>query len=358
MGQGVCERKVSLMYALAFLVVLGIVVLVHEYGHFAAARACGVKVYEFAIGFGPQLFSWKRGETLYAVRALPLGGMCRLAGMDDSDLPEEQMEEDDPRSFLNRPIWQRVLIVVAGPLMNFVLAVVILSVLFSSYGVPMASVVEVFDGSPAEAAGFESGDKIVSIDGKPVASVAGFINTVASSAGKKLIVEALRDGETIIIDVTPIRDAEENIGRVGMSLVEVYSKSGTGAAIVGSLRYTWGIVDTTLASMGAALAGRVKPEVAGPVGIAGMSAQAARAGFPSLMMLVALISTSLGLLNLMPIPFLDGGWVLFLIIEAVRGKPLSPQVEGFLRFIGLALLMLLLVYATVSDISRIMVQRM
>lgn len=346
------------MYALAFLVVVGIVVLVHEFGHLVAAKSCGVKVYEFAIGFGPRLFSWTRGDTLYAVRALPLGGLCRFAGMDDSDAAGEHVGEDDPRSFLNRPVWQRILIVVAGPLMNFLLAIVILSVIFASYGVPMATVVEVFQESPAAAAGFEADDTILSIDGKPVASVAGFINTIASSWGKELKVEVLREGRKIVLEVTPVRDSETNIGRVGMSLMEVPGKTGAGGAILGSFRYTWGIIDTTLTSMGAALSGRVKAEVAGPVGIAGMSAQAARRGFPSLMMLVALISTSLGLLNLMPIPVLDGGWVLLLIVEAARGKPLSPQVEGFLKFVGLALLVLLMIYATVSDISRLVLQRM
>lgn len=346
------------MYALAFLVVVGIVVVVHEFGHLVAAKSCGVKVYEFAIGFGPRLFSWTRGDTLYAVRALPLGGLCRFAGMDDSDIAEEQIDGDDPRSFLNRPVWQRILIVVAGPLMNFLLAIVIFAVIFASYGVPMVTVLEVFEDSPAAAAGFEADDTILSIDGRSVASVDRFILTVASSWGKELDVEVLRDGRKVVLEVTPVRDSEANVGRVGISLREVPGEVGVGGSILGSFRYTLGIVDTTLASMGAALTGRVKAEVAGIVGIAGMSAQAARQGFPSLMMLVALISTSLGLLNLMPIPVLDGGWVLLLTIEAVRGKPLSPQVEGFLKFVGLALLVLLMVYATVSDISRIVLQRM
>lgn len=344
------------MYALAFIVVVGLVVLVHELGHFGAARLCGVRVYEFAFGFGPRLFARQVGQTLYAVRALPLGGMCRLAGMDDSELAEEQADPDDPASFVNRPFWQRILIVAAGPLMNFVLAVAILTGLFSAYGVPMATVVDVVDASPAEVAGFRAGDTIVSVNGRPVASVAGFVNTISASWGRRMDVEVQRDGQRETLYVVPDYDAQVRVGRIGVRLTESPVRAGTRGTVGGALRYTWGVVDTTVTSLWAVLSGRTKPEVSGPLGIAGMSAQAAQQGLPSLMMFIALISTSLGLLNLMPVPILDGGWILLLALEAVRGRPLSPQIEEALKFVGLALLMLLMVYATVSDISRLVVR--
>ncbi|HBK59398.1 MAG TPA: RIP metalloprotease RseP [Firmicutes bacterium] len=344
------------MYALAFIVVVGLVVLVHELGHFGAARLCGVRVYEFAFGFGPRLFARQVGQTLYAVRALPLGGMCRLAGMDDSELAEEQADPDDPASFVNRPFWQRILIVAAGPLMNFVLAVAILTGLFSAYGVPMATVVDVVDASPAEVAGFRAGDTIVSVNGRPVASVAGFVNTISASWGRRMDVEVQRDGQRETLYVVPDYDAQVRVGRIGVRLTESPVRAETRGTVGGALRYTWGVVDTTVTSLWAVLSGRTKPEVSGPLGIAGMSAQAAQQGLPSLMMFIALISTSLGLLNLMPVPILDGGWILLLALEAVRGRPLSPQIEEALKFVGLALLMLLMVYATVSDISRLVVR--
>ena len=346
------------MYALAFIVVVGLVVLVHELGHFAAARLAGVRVYEFAVGFGPRLFAKRVGETLYAVRALPLGGMCRFAGMDDSDLPGEQVDPDDPASFVNRPFWQRILVVAAGPLMNFVLAVIILTGLFSVYGVPMAGIVDVLDSSPAQEAGFEVGDTIISINGRPVASVAGFVNSVSTSWGRRLDVEIQRDGERHILQVVPEYDAEAGVGRIGVRLTESPVRSEVRGTLGGAIRYTWGVIDTTITSLWAALSGRAKPEVSGPLGIAGMSAQAAQQGLPSLLMFIALISTSLGLLNLMPVPVLDGGWIVLLAVEAIRGKKLSTQVEEALRFVGLALLMLLMVYATVSDISRLIVRDM
>lgn len=346
------------MYALSFIVVLGIVVFVHELGHFVAARLSGVRVYEFALGFGPRLWSRQVGDTIYAIRVLPLGGMCRLAGMDDSELGDEKVGPNDPSSFQNKPIWKKIFIVVAGPLMNFVLAVAILMGLFGVYGVPMATVTKVFDDSPAERAGFVEGDTIFSVNGKPVAGVAGFVSAVSTNWDRSVDVEVLRDHEHVIVTVVPQYDEEAEVGRIGVGLSESPVKGGVRGTAGEAVAYTFGVVDTTLSMLGAALTGRAKADVSGPIGIAGMSAQAARAGFPSLMMLVALISISLGLLNLMPVPVLDGGWVLLLLIEAIKGRPLSPEFEGALRFIGVALLVLLMVYATVSDISRLIVHRL
>ncbi|MEA4882151.1 MAG: RIP metalloprotease RseP [Clostridia bacterium] len=341
------------MYALAFMVVIGLVVFVHELGHFLAARASGVRVYEFALGFGPRILSKRVGETLYAVRALPLGGMCRFAGMDDTDMPGEKSDDDDPRSFVNRPFIQRIFIVIAGPLMNFLLAVVVFSALFGVYGVPTATVAEVLQGTPASEAGFAPNDTILAVDGAPVASVAGFVNTVAANWNRSLTVDVRRDGERMSLQVVPAYDPEVKVGRIGVKLSEVPVRTGPAGSVSGALRYTWGIVNTSVVSMKAMISGRAKPDVSGPIGIATMSAQAARAGFSSLMMLVALISTSLGLLNLMPVPILDGGWVVLLAIEQLRGRPLSEGVEGGLKLAGLVLLFALMVYATVGDISRL-----
>ena len=346
------------MYALSFIVVLGVVVFVHELGHFLAARLSGAGVIEFALGFGPRIWSRQRGETLYSIRLLPLGGMCRLVGQDDAEASDRKASARDPKSFQNKPIWKRVFIVAAGPIMNFVLAVVILAVLFGAYGVPMAGIAHVVPDTPAERAGFLAGDTILTVNGKPVAGVGGFVGAISTSWDRPVSVAILRDGSRVDLTVVPEYDAESKVGKIGVGLSETLVKGGTRGTLVEAVAFTYGTVNTTLSMLVATITGRGKADVSGPIGIAGLSAQAARAGLPSLMMLIALISISLGLLNLMPIPILDGGWILLLLVEGIKGSPLKPEFEGFLRFVGLALLVLLMVYATVSDISRLLVERL
>ncbi len=346
------------MYALSFLVVLGVVVFVHELGHFLAARISGVGVPEFSLGFGPKIWSMQRGETLYSIRVLPLGGMCRLAGQDDAEAADKKASVRNPKSFQNKPIWKRIFIVAAGPIMNFVLAIVILTVLFGAYGVPMASISHVVPDSPAQRAGFSAGDTILTVNGKPTAGIGGFVGAISTNWDRPVNVAVLRGGEQVEVTVVPEYDAESQVGKIGVGLSEAPVKGGVRGTVAEALAYTYGTVNTTVSMLVAAFTGRASADVSGPIGIAGMSAQAARAGLPSLMMLIALISISLGLLNLMPVPILDGGWVLLLAVEGIKGSPLKPEFEGFLRFVGLALLVLLMVYATVSDISRLLVQRL
>jgi regulator of sigma E protease len=344
------------VHAIAFLVVIGIVVFAHELGHYLAGRLAGVRIYEFALGFGPRVASKKIGETVYAIRAFPLGGMTRFAGMAEGLDSEGREGRDDPRGFARQPFVSKAFIIAAGPLMNFLLAVIILTALFAAQGVPVASVATVLPDSPAAEAGLRPRDMIRAINGRPVASVGGFISTVSSSWGKELRLRVEREGQTVEVSVIPRYDAEAGMGRIGVTLMETPEHSGLAGTVTGAARYTWGLVDTTISSVGAMLTGRLKPEVSGPIGIADISAQAARAGFSSLLMLIALLSTSLGLLNLMPIPILDGGWLVLLALEAARGKPLTPEVENMARLVGLALIVLLLVYATVNDISRLVGQ--
>ena len=310
------------------------------------------------MGFGPKIWSVKRGETVYSIRLLPLGGMCRLVGLDDEEGADRKASARNPKSFHGKPIWKRIFIVTAGPIMNFVLAVVILIVLFGAYGVPMASITEVFSDSPAQRAGFAAGDTILTVNGKPVAGVAGFVSAVSTSWDRPVEVEVLRGQTRVSITVVPEYDPDAQVGRIGVGLAERPVKGGVRGTAAEAVAYTIGVVDSTVSMLIAALTGRAEADVSGPLGIAGMSAQAARAGIASLAMLIALISISLGLVNLMPVPILDGGWVLLLVLEGIKGSPLQPEFEGVLRFVGLALLVLLMVYATVSDISRMIVPRL
>lgn len=346
------------MYALSFIVVLGVVVFVHELGHFLAARLSGVGVPEFALGFGPKIWSAQRGETLYSIRLLPLGGMCRLAGQDDAEAADKAASARNPKSFQNKPIWKRVFIVAAGPIMNFVLAVAILTVLFGAYGVPMASIAHVEPGGPAERAGFSAGDTILAVNGTPATGVSGFINAISTSWDRSVSVGILRDEERVDLTVVPEYDDEAKVGRIGVGLSETFVKGGARGPLVEALAYTYGSVTNTIMMLAATFTGRAKADVSGPIGIGVLSAQAARAGLANFMMLIALVSISLGLLNLMPVPILDGGWVLLLLVEGIKGSPLKPEFEGFLRFMGLALLVLLMVYATVSDVYRLVIPRL
>lgn len=353
MGQTVRQRKVSRLYALAFILVIGICVFVHELGHYLAGRLAGVKIYEFAIGFGPRIVSKKVGETIYAIRALPLGGLTSFAGMDDAEYEDHDNDPDDPRNFNNKSFLAKAFIVIAGPLMNFVLAILILTVLFANYGVPKVEVAEVLVNSPAEQCGLLAGDIIEAVDGKPLAGTSGFIALVSSNWDKSLQLDVVRDGEHVPLTVTPAYSETEKVGRIGAKLMEAPVKSTSSGSFVGAARYTQGIIDVTLRSFQAMFAGKAKMDVSGPIGIADMSAQAAKAGFPNLMMLVALLSVSLGIMNLMPVPILDGGWVVLLAIESLRGKPLSDEFKAGARLVGMALLLILVIYATVSDIGRL-----
>ncbi|MCK9221094.1 MAG: RIP metalloprotease RseP [Limnochordia bacterium] len=338
--------------AVAFVVVFGLLVFFHEFGHFILAKLNGVMVYEFALGFGPKLWSRKRKETLYALRAIPLGGFVRIAGMD------EELGEDGEtpvpiapgRSFEDKGYLQKLSIIAAGPLMNFVLTVLIMVALVSSVSEWPPLVTYVEPGYPAYEAGLKEGDRIVSIDGKKITEEGQVGQFIAQKGEQPLIFRVEREDRFIELEVVP-RSFEGQM-KIGIHYAERL-RTDFLHAISSGFKVTWELIRLTIWGIGQMITGRMEADVAGPVGIITMTGEYAQQGIAALLWFTALLSVNLGLFNLLPIPVLDGGHLLFITIERIRGRKLDPKYQNVAMLVGLFLLVLLMIYATVSDIGRI-----
>jgi regulator of sigma E protease len=359
-------------YVVPFLFVLTVVVFFHELGHFLVARWCGVKVLVFSIGFGPELigFNDRRG-TRWKLAAIPLGGYVKFFGDDNAaSVPDQEtishMSEGEKRdSFFYKPVAQRAAIVVAGPLANFVLAIAIFAAVFTFYGkqATPARVDTVQPASAAQAAGFQQGDLIVSINGRKIETFTDMQRLVSASAGDALQVEVDRGGVRTTLRATPklteIKDNFGNVHRIGVLGI-------TGAreppvpvnpltAVKLGVEETWFVVERTLSYIGGVVVGRESADqLGGPIRIAQVSGQVATAGFVALIHLAAVLSISIGLLNLFPIPLLDGGHLLFYAIEAIRGQPLSERAQEYGFRFGLAVVLLLMLFATYNDLLHLL----
>jgi len=422
--------------ALAFVFALGVIIFVHEAGHFLAARGFGMRVLAFALGFGKRIWGFERGGTEFKLCAFPLGGYVKLA----SEEPGET--SDDPRDFLNRPRWQRIAVYLAGPFANAVLSVAVITGLFvvgvdvpalqsipaeigtietgspgeaaglqpgdrviaidgkevdrwqdvafavmTSIGKPLAFEVErggerletrvtpvkpadfdfgdagifpkvlprvgaVVAGSPAEAGGLERGDELVAVDGQPLASPAAFVEYIEARSGTPVVVTLGRDGDRVERTVVPAPDAAGK-GKIGVQLT-VSQRFPLGRAFVESLRFNYGVAQQSLAVVGKIFTREVaaKSALAGPIEIAAQSGAAARSGFKSLLYLMGVISLSVGLLNLFPIPILDGGQIVVLLVESVLRRDLSLAVKERIAQVGLALIVMLMVTVLWFDVSK------
>ncbi len=348
-------------FTVPFFVLLGILIFVHELGHFLVAKRLGIRVLKFSLGFGPAILSRRRGETEYAVSAIPLGGYVKLFGEDpDEELPPE----DAVGSFSARPVWHRIATVVAGPTMNFLLAVAVFALL-SVLGTPVLQPVvgETTSGMPAEAAGVRSGDRIEAVNGVAVDSWEAMAEAISGSAAEEIELRILRDAELLTVPIKPVRRTSrtllgETVDRpmIGISpagTVEVQRHALWMAPWIGvreAGRWTW----TTVEILGKMLMGRVSPRnLGGPIAIAQMAGETAQAGLVSFLFLVAVLSVNLGVLNLLPIPVLDGGHILFFGIEAVRGRAVSIRHREIAQQVGLAILILLMVYVIYNDVTRL-----
>jgi regulator of sigma E protease len=361
-----------------FLFVLTLVVFFHELGHFIVARWCGVRVLVFSIGFGPELlgFNDRRG-TRWKICAIPLGGYVKFFGDDNAaSVPDQaalasMSEEERRHSFVHQPVGRRAAIVVAGPLANFLLAIAIFAGLFMLFGKPSTSarVDAVQPGSAAEAAGFQPGDLVVSINGREIDSFADMQQIVSTNAGETLVFEVQRAGKLITLKATPtlkeVKDRFGNVHRQGiLGITRSPSPDDTHFQPVGpvkavelGLQRTWFVVERTLSYIGGVVSGReAADQLGGPIRIAQVSGQVASEGFPSLLSLAAVLSVSIGLLNLFPVPLLDGGHLLFYAIEGLRGKPLSERAQEVGFRIGLAIVVMLMIFATYNDILHLAAQ--
>ena len=421
---------------LAFVFALGVIIFVHEAGHLLVAKLFDVRVLTFSLGFGTRLWGFKRGETEYRVSAIPLGGYVRLGG----ENPEEA--SGDPREFLSKPRWQRILVYLAGPAMNIVLAILIFAgvfmvgiempnlpevpalvggveegssaaaaglrrgdeivavngdevdswqevafVLFTSPEKPVRldverdgetfaatvtparvpreeagdwagmmpsvrpRVTQIFEGSPADAAGFRPGDEIRAVDGQPIVDNLAFVAAIEKRAGQRVAVEVVRDGRPLTLEVVPRDDGGR--GRIGVG-IGIFQRYGPARALVESVRYNIYIVRETFRVIGKIFSRELsaKGALAGPIEIAAQSGQAARTGFKTLLHLMGFISVSIAILNLMPIPILDGGQIAILLIEGVMRRDLSLRFKELVSQVGFVMILLLMAMVLYFDLSK------
>ena len=362
-------------YVVPFLFVLTIVVFFHELGHFLVARWAGVKVLTFSIGFGPELVGFNdRHGTRWKVSAIPLGGYVKFFGDDtEASTPSTETlaamsDEERQGSFHHKKVGPRAAIVAAGPIANFILAIVIFTCLFTFFGKPSttAQVDKIEAGSAAAAAGFQVGDVVTAIDGKAIGSFSDMQRIVSVRGGDKLAFTIKRGDSIIQLQATPeqreVKDPFGNSHRQGILGITRSTAPGEtltervdpATALWLGVKETWFVIDRTLAYIGGVFTGReAASQVGGPLGIARISGQVATIGLAALIHLAAVLSISIGLLNLFPVPLLDGGHLLFYAVEAVRGRPLSERAQEMGFRIGLALVLMLMVFATYNDILHL-----
>ncbi|NLM40808.1 MAG: RIP metalloprotease RseP [Firmicutes bacterium] len=334
----------------AFVVIFGTIVLVHELGHFLAAKAAGIRVYEFAIGFGPALVSTTRKGTKYSLRIVPLGGFVKMAGMDEPVDYHEDVPDDDPESFQSKSLPWRLGTIAAGPFMNFVLAIALFVLYFMLVSVPpMVTTVE--PNSPAHRAGLLPGDLFISVDGQPVAEADEVVRLIQGAAEREMEIVVRRQGS--LVTLTAVPDAANGQGWLGVAISEAKPRYPFLTSVRAGAVQTWRLTTQLIGEIGRMISGRQPVEISGPIGIVQIVGETARHGVPQLLILAVILNVNLGLLNLLPVPVLDGGWLLILVLEAVRGKPLRPETRGIAQFVGLALLIALMLFATFKDLTRI-----
>jgi regulator of sigma E protease len=350
---------------LSFIIVLGLLIFVHEFGHFLFAKLFGVRVLKFSLGFGPKVYGRKYGDTEYLLSAFPLGGYVKMTGENKED---EVSFTEQPYSFSHKPIWKRFLIVLAGPAFNLVFAVVVFFAIFAIAGLPVpkagTEIGAITQHSPAEAAGLKAGDIIVSINSEKTADWNDVSRLIRESEGNPVKVVITRKGEEIEIVGQPEKQEVKNIfGEVveerfmlgiSRSSEVTYEKASIPEAFVAGLSQTWTFIYLTVMGI-IKIIQQVVPasELGGPILIAQMAGQQMEAGWINLAYFIGLLSVNLGILNLFPIPILDGGHLVLYSLEAVRGKPLEPKTLEKLQQIGLLLLGSLMIFVFYNDIVRI-----
>lgn len=332
-------------------VAFGAMIFFHELGHFLIAKWSRVTVHAFALGFGPRLFSFRRGETVYSLNLLPFGGFVKMAGEDFEDVAL------DEGSFRDQPVWRRIAIVAAGPIMNLFLAIAILSLVAMTYGVPVGVTNQVgtlVPGWPAQQVGLKPGDIIVAIDGTPTPDGREVVEIIHRSAGKPLVLTVQRGTEQFPVRVTPRLDPNQNIGLIGFSPTPIRQRLNPAGAVISGVSQTGEmLVRLVGAIVNLIQVGQLFGNLGGPVAAASALAQAARTGFENFLYMSAFLSVVIGLFNLFPFPALDGGRLAFLLVEAVRRRRVDPRREGYIHLVGFALLILLLLVLTYKDIQRL-----
>ena len=347
---------------MSFVIVLGVLIFFHELGHFLVARLFGVGVEKFSLGFGPRLVGWKRGITDYRLSLVPLGGYVKMVGEE----PDEQLAPElIPLSFTHKHVLKRILIVFAGPFFNVLLAVLIFWVIAFSSGVLILkpSIGSVKEGSPAQLSGFRPGDLVTAIDGDPVDTWEAMADRIGRSEGRVLAITVDRPEGSLVLKVAPELARTRNLlgEEIKRYVIGIGTAGDTRSRQLGlfeaageSLRQTYGVIELMVVIVAKLLTGGIPIDtVGGPIMIAQMAGDQAKAGIASLFQFIAVISVNLAVINLLPIPVLDGGHLLFFVIEAVKGRPVSLKVREVAQQVGMVLLAMLMILVFYNDITRL-----
>ena len=349
--------------AIAVIIVFGLMVFIHEWGHFIVARKSGMKVLEFAFGIGPKLIGIQGKETLYSIRIFPLGGFCRF-------LSVEELEEYDPaereelrsKCFESKPIWKRMLVIAAGPTMNFVLGALLFVVLFAWFGVPTATnenvIGNIIPDKPAAQAGLEAGDRILAVNEVQTPDWVAVTEQIHSKPNQKITfrVEKANTKQIITVDITPEYDEQSGRGLIGIT-PQVYNQR---VSVLKSAQYglqqTVEFTRLVLVYIIQMITGKMPVDLSGPVAVVQVIGEGARQGLSNLLSLTGILSIQFGILNLLPIPALDGGQLAVLTYEGIRRRPMNPEKEGWIQLTGFALLMALMIAVTYKDIVNLIMK--
>ena len=328
--------------AILAIILFCVMIFPHELGHYIAAKRLGVKVNEFAFGMGPVIWKKQKGETLHSIRLFPIGGFCSMEGEDE--------DSDEPRAFNNKKPWQKIIILAAGSFMNVLCAILIMSIVVGVLGFTTTTIDTVSEGSPAETAGIMAGDEITAIDGQPIEAWTDVYAAIASAEGGQIIMTVQRDGRTLEAAVTPEQTQD------GAYLIGITSRVSHNPfrAVAEGAKSTWNITVSMFQTLSQLFTGQLGADsLSGPVGMVQMVSQTTQYGWWYYGFLTALICINLAIINMLPLPALDGGRIIFVIISMITGRPVSQKVEGTVHFVGIMLLFGLMAYVTFNDITRI-----
>ena len=341
---------------IAFIFVFSILVFFHEFGHFIAAKTFGVRVYKFAFGFGPKIFGFIKNQTEYIICLIPLGGFVKMAGeIGQEEVKDTSEKAPEEQRFDKKSLGIRALIISLGPFMNIIVSIIIFSLIFFVNGIPITTnnVDTVIKNGSADQAGILPGDKIIAINSKKIDNSNEITKIINKSSGEILKLTLDRDGENIDILVTPQYDVNYKKGLIGITFKISIKKINIFYAFLKGLAITGNIIKLIFSNVIEMISGKVPIEIAGPLGIAQMTGEAVKLGFLNLLYFTAILSIFIGLFNLLPIPILDGGYIIILTIEKIRGKPLEIEKINFMYLIGISLMIVIFVIATYKDILRI-----
>ncbi|RNC63081.1 MAG: putative zinc metalloprotease [Candidatus Dichloromethanomonas elyunquensis] len=348
---------------LSIILVFGLMVMVHELGHFLVAKRSGIKILEFAFGIGPKVFGIKGKETLYSIRIFPLGGFVRF-------LSAEEIEDDDDdvisrqellsRSFESKSIWKKMSVIVAGPLMNFILGAVLFIMVFAWFGVPVASsdniIGSTMENKPASLAGLAAGDRILAVNGITTPDWTAVTEQIHSRPGEKVSfkIEKAQTKQVVTMDITPEYDPQSGRGLIGITPNVVNQKVSVLKSAQYGLQQTVQFTQMIVTYIVQMITGKIPVELSGPVAVAQVIGEGARQGLSNLLSLTGILSIQFGILNLLPIPALDGGQLAVLSYEGIRRKPINAEKKGWIQLTGFVLLMALMIAVTYKDIVNLL----